>query len=63
MEDKNEREFQAYYEMLFHKVFPQIPELSPFILNNLEEKYVLEYYRRMGEGSELQQKYAEQKKK
>ena len=61
VEDKNEREFQAYYEMLFHKIFPQIPELSPFYIKQFGEK-ALEYYRRMGEGSELQQKYAEQKK-
>lgn len=60
VEDKNEREFQAYYEMLFHKVFPQIPELSPFYIKQFGEK-ALEYYRRMGENSELQQKYAEQK--
>lgn len=61
IEDKNEREFQAYYEMLFHKVFPQIPVLSPFYIKQLGEK-ALEYYRRMGENSELQTKYAEQKK-
>ena len=61
VEDKNEREFQAYYEMLFHKVFPQIPVLSPFYIKQFGEK-ALEYYRRMGENSELQTKYAEQKK-
>lgn len=26
VEDKNEREFQAYYEMLFHKVFPNVSD-------------------------------------
>ncbi len=61
VEDKNEREFQAYYEMLFHKIFPQIPELSPFYIKQFGAK-ALEYYRRMGENSELQKKYAEQKK-
>lgn len=61
IEDKNEREFQAYYEMLFHKVFPQIPVLSPFYIKQFGAK-ALEYYKRMGEGSELQTKYAEQKK-
>lgn len=61
IEDKNEREFQAYYEMLFHKVFPQIPMLSPFYIKQFGAK-ALEYYRRMGENSELQKKYAEQKK-
>jgi hypothetical protein len=61
IEDKNEREFQAYYEMLFHKVFPQIPEVSDFHKKFFGEK-ALEYYKRMGENSELQTKYAEQKK-
>ncbi len=60
MEDKNEREFQAYYEMLFHKVFPQIPEAPDFNRKQFAEK-ALEYYRRMGENSELQQKYALEK--
>lgn len=60
IEDKNEREFQAYYEMIFHKVFPQIPEISDFHKKAFGNK-ALEYYRRMGEGSELQTKYAAQK--
>ena len=60
VEDKNEREFQAYYEMLFHEIFPQVPKLSPFYIKQFGEK-ALEYYRRMGEGSDLQQKYTEQK--
>ena len=60
VEDKNEREFQAYYEMLFHKVFPNVPEVSDFHKKFFGEK-ALEYYRRMGEDSELQEKYKEQK--
>ena len=60
VEDKNEREFQAYYEMLFHEIFPQVPKLSPFYIKQFGEK-ALEYYRRMGECSDLQQKYTEQK--
>ena len=60
VEDKNEREFQAYYEMLFHKEFPLVPEVSDFHKKFFAEK-ALEYYRRMGENSELQQKYAAQK--
>ena len=60
VEDKNEREFQAYYEMLFHKVFPNVPEVSDFHKKFFGGK-ALEYYKRMGEGSELQTKYAEQK--
>ena len=58
--DKNEREWQAYYEILFHINYPQIPELSDYYKNFFGEK-ALVYYGRMGEGSELQQKYAEQK--
>lgn len=60
VEDKNEREFQAYYEMLFHKVFPEVPEVSDFYKKFFGEK-ALEYYRRMGENSELQQKYKDQR--
>ena len=58
--DKNEREWQAYYEMLFHINFPQIPELSDYYKKFFGEK-ALVYYSRMGEGSELQLKYLEQK--
>jgi hypothetical protein len=60
VEDKNEREFQAYYEMLFHKIFPQVPEVPDFYKKFFGEK-ALEYYKRMGENSELQIKYAVQK--
>lgn len=60
VEDKNEREWQAYTEMLFHKVFPQIPDAPEFNQKQFAEK-ALEYYKRMGEGSELQKKYAEEK--
>ena len=60
VEDKNEREFQAYYEMLFHKEFPLVPDVSDFHKKFFGEK-ALEYYKRMGENSELQQKYLEQK--
>ena len=60
VEDKNEREWQAYYENLFHKEFPLIPELSDFHKKAFANK-ALEYYNRMGENSELQLKYKEQK--
>lgn len=60
VEDKNEREFQAYYEMLFHKIFPQIPTVFPFHQKFFAAK-ALEYYKRMGESSPLQQKYAPEK--
>lgn len=58
--DKNEREWQAYYEMLFHTNFPQIPTLSDYYIKLFGEKALI-YYSRMGEGSELQLKYLEQK--
>lgn len=60
IEDKNEREWQAYYEMLFHKKFPKIPEVSDFHKRFFAKKG-LEYYNKMGEGSALQLKYANQK--
>lgn len=60
VEDKNEREFQAYSENLFHTEFPLIPELSKFYKKAFGNK-ALEYYNRIEEGSELQKKYAEQK--
>ncbi|WP_395043361.1 hypothetical protein [Flavobacterium sp.] len=59
--DKNEREWQAYYEMLFNKIFPQLPSLTNFHKKAFANK-AFDYYNRMGEGSELQLKYAEQKK-
>ena len=60
IEDKNEREWQAYYEMLFHSQFPQIPELSDFHKRFFANK-ALEYYNRMGEDTLLQIKYVLQK--
>ena len=60
VEDKNEREFQAYYEMLFHKEFPLVPDVSDFHKKFFGAK-AFEYYRRMGENSELQQKYSSEK--
>ena len=61
VKDKNEREWQAYYENLFHQEFPLIPELTDFHKKYFGKK-ALEYYDRMGENSELQLKYQEQKK-
>lgn len=60
IEDKNEREWQAYYEMLFHKIYPQIPNVSVFHRKFFANK-ALDYYNRMGENTELQAKYANQK--
>ncbi len=61
VEDRLEREWQAYYEMLFHKIFPNYLEVSNFHKRFFAKK-AYDYYRRMGEGSELQAKYANQKK-
>ena len=58
--DRNEREWQAYYEMLFHKTYPQIPDCSAYHQKFFAGK-AFDYYKRMGENSELQQKYAGQK--
>ncbi len=60
VEDKNEREFQAYSEMLFHKNFPLVPDVSDFHKKFFGEK-ALEYFKRMVENLNLQQKYAAQK--
>lgn len=59
--DRLEREWQAYYEMLFHKIFPNYLEVSTFHKKFFADK-AFSYYQRMGEGSELQAKYALQKK-
>ncbi len=58
--DKNEREWQAYYEMLFNKIFPQVPSISNFHKKAFANK-AFDYFNRMGEGSELQIKYQLQK--
>jgi hypothetical protein len=58
--DKNEREWQAYYEMLFHKKYPLIPTTSTKQLHFIANK-ALEYYNRMEKDGELQLKYVSQK--
>ena len=62
VEDKNEREWQAYTEMLFHHHFKTVPDAPDFNRKQFCEK-ALEYYKRMGEGSVLQQKYSDEKTK
>ncbi|WP_396187867.1 hypothetical protein [Flavobacterium sp.] len=60
IEIREEREWQAYYEMCFHKIFPKVPNASKkhrlFFANK-----ALEYYNRMPKGGVLQQKYSNQK--
>ena len=60
VEDRNEREWQTHYEMLFHKIYPQIPELPNHQKVFFGNK-ALDYYAKMGENSILQIKYANQK--
>ena len=57
---KNEREWQAYYEMIYHKIYTKIPEVSLLHKQSFAKK-ALEYYDRMGENSELQYVYQKQK--
>ena len=59
--DKNEREWQAYYEMNFNQQFPQLPNITDFHKLFFAKKG-LEYFERMGENSPLQIKYDYQKK-
>jgi hypothetical protein len=60
IEDRNEREWQAYYEMLFHKTYPQVPNV-PMHQQVFFAAKALEYYNKMGQGSNLQEKYILQK--
>ena len=46
--------------MLFHKEFPLVPDVYDFH-KKIKKKKALEYYRRMGENSDLQKKYVYQK--
>lgn len=61
IQDRNEREWQGYYEMLFHKNFPLVPDASNFHKKHFATKG-LEYYNRMGSASDLQLKYAIEKR-
>lgn len=58
--DRNEREWLAYCEMLFHTTYPQVPDASAFHQKFFANK-ALDYYMKMGENSDLQVKYADQK--
>lgn len=58
--DRNEREWQAYYEMLFHTTYPKIPNASRFHQLFFAQK-ALNYYKKMGENSVLQLQYINQK--
>lgn len=60
IQDRNEREWQAYREMLFHKKFPLIPDASIFHQKFFANK-ALDYYNKMEKDGELQLRYAAQK--
>ncbi len=57
--DRNKRKWQAYFEMLLNKTYPQIPVASVFHQKFFTEK-ALNYKKTMGENSQLQLKYASQ---
>lgn len=57
---REEREWQAYYEMIFHEKFTQLPELSKFYQIQFAKK-ALTYYKTMN--LELKEKYLDQKLK
>ncbi|MFV0215627.1 hypothetical protein OBJ92_01045 [Empedobacter falsenii] len=58
IELREEREWQAYTEMIFHKRFPNIPTLSNFYIKQFGEK-ALTYYNRMP--NDMKAKYADEK--
>ena len=60
MQDKNEREWQAYYEMLFHKEFPLIPKASAYHQKYFATKAFV-YYDRSENEIPLRLKYENQK--
>jgi len=62
LQDKNEREWQAYYEMLFHKEFPLIPKASTYHQKFFAEKAMVYYDRSEKEANPLRLKYEEQKR-
>jgi hypothetical protein len=61
VEDRNEREWQAYYEILFHNIYPQIPDVHKHQKIFFANK-AIDYYNKMGENTILQSKYSIQKK-
>lgn len=61
LQDRNEREWQAYYELLFHKEFPLVPNASPFHLKFFAEKALVYYNRSEKEPIPLRLKYEAQK--
>lgn len=60
--NKNEREFQAYFEGVFPEYFIDLP-ISPNWLKKQFANQAIRYFTQMGECSELQTKYSEKKQK
>lgn len=60
--DKNEREFQAYYEGVFPDLFAHLPP-SPDWLKKQLARQAIRYFDQMGEGTEMQSKYENEKTK
>ena len=58
VEAREEREWQAYHEMIYHEKFPHIPNLENFYVKQFGNK-ALTYYNRMTD--ELKVKYQQQK--
>lgn len=58
VEVREEREWQAYHEMIFHEKFPSIPVLADFYVKQFGAKAIT-YYDKMSD--ELKLKYADQK--
>lgn len=58
VEAREEREWQAYHEMIFHEKFPSIPVLADFYVKQFGAKAIT-YYDKMSD--ELKLKYADQK--
>lgn len=58
IESREEREWQAYTEMIFHKRFPNVPPLTDFYIKQFGEK-ALTYYNRMPD--DMKVKYAVEK--
>lgn len=58
IESREEREWQAYNEMLFHDKFPKVPKLANFYVKQFGEK-ALTYYAKMSD--ELKNQYKDEK--
>lgn len=52
--EREEREWQAYTEMIFHRIFPKVPDLSNFYIKQFGEKAIT-YYNKMSPA--LKEKY------